>query len=356
MTRLGRSPGENYVHRMSHTKPNLWITGAAGFIGSALAHRLGRLGSHRLVLIDELGTSSKWRNLVPLRYDLYLEREDFLTAFRSGALAQEYPPAAILHLGAISSTTEADAGLLMRNNVGFSQELARFCEASQGRTRLIYASSAATYGDGSRGYQDGTDGIEALRPLNAYGYSKQAFDLWMKARDAFTWAVGLKYFNVYGPNEYHKGDMRSMVVKAHEQIRSEGRVRLFRSHRPEYRDGEQLRDFLHVADAVSMTLHFLKPGTPGGLYNVGTGKARTWLDMMRSLFRTLNLPESIEFVPMPEALQGKYQYFTEAKMDRMRTAGYTAPIASLEDGIAATLPYLEAGGLPLGWADDGVPG
>jgi ADP-L-glycero-D-manno-heptose 6-epimerase len=334
---------------MANKKPILWITGAAGFIGSALAHRLGQNETHDLVLIDELGTTSKWKNLVPLRYALYLEKEDFLREFRSGRLASEYPPEAILHLGAISATTEIDAGLLMQNNVGFSQELARFCEASSGKTRLIYASSAATYGDGSLGYDDGYATIEELRPLNAYGYSKQAFDLWMKNRDGFSWAVGLKYFNVYGPNEYHKGDMRSMVMKAYEQIREHGRVQLFQSHHPNYRDGEQLRDFLHVSDAVSMTLHFLKPGTSGGLYNVGTGKARTWLDMMRGLFAAMQLPEAIDFIPMPAALQGKYQYFTEAKMERMRAAGYTAPMQTLEAGISATLPYLESGCLPLGW-------
>jgi ADP-L-glycero-D-manno-heptose 6-epimerase len=335
------------------------ITGAAGFIGSALAWRLNQLGHENLILVDALGTDARWKNLVPLRYADYVDRKDFL----EGLLAGRYDEAgieAIFHLGAISSTTEADAALLMKNNYEYTKLLAQWCASHPKSTgligkkpvRLIYASSAATYGDGSLGYADDHSIVPDLRPLNGYGYSKQIFDLWALKHGYFdreAGPVGLKYFNVYGPNEYHKGDMKSMVAKAHAQILAEGRVKLFKSHKPEYRDGEQMRDFLHVMDAVDMTLHFLDLNAPSGLYNVGTGHARTWLDMMRAVFTAMGRQPQIDFVEMPEVLRGKYQYYTKADITKMRAAGYTKPIQSLEEGVAAYVPYLDQHERVLGW-------
>ncbi len=336
---------------MSNT-PCYVITGAGGFIGSALAYRLNERGHDNLILVDALGTDARWRNLVPLRYADYFDRNDFLEGLLNGSF-DDMNIQAIFHLGAISSTTEADAALLMKNNFEYTKLLAEWCGAQKetrgAPVRFVYASSAATYGDGALGYADDHALIHDLRPLNMYGYSKQIFDLWAERNDAFEYCVGLKYFNVYGPNEYHKGDMKSMVAKAHAQIKATGKVQLFKSHRPDYQDGEQMRDFLHVLDAVDMTLHFMDPQTPGGLYNVGTGSARTWVDMMKAVFASMGREPHIEFVPMPEVLQGKYQYFTMADNAKIRAAGYTAHIQTLEEGVAAYIPYLEADERPFGW-------
>ena len=333
----------------SPTDRPIVITGAAGFIGSVLAHRLNRLGRTNLILVDALGTDARWKNLVPLRYADYLDRADFLEDLEAGAY-DDADIEAVFHLGACSSTTEADAAYLMKNNFGYTQALARWC-ADHG-ARLVYASSAATYGDGALGYADDHALAPRLRPLNAYGYSKQAFDLWALEHGLFDLPggpVGLKYFNVYGPNEYHKGDMMSMVAKAHAQILAEGSVKLFRSHRPDYRDGEQQRDFLYVADAVDMTLHFLDRNVPAGLYNVGTGTERSWLDMMRAVFASMGREPRIEFVDMPEALRGKYQYHTRADIAKIRAAGYAKPIRTLEEGVAEYVAYLDSERRIEGW-------
>ncbi len=339
---------------MTSPAPCYVITGAAGFIGSALAWRLNQLGHDNLILVDALGTDARWRNLVPLRYADYVDRADFLQALRDG----RYDHAgieAVFHLGACSSTTEADAAYLMKNNFEYTKELAQWCgtqRATGPGARLIYASSAATYGDGARGYADDHARVPDLRPLNGYGYSKQAFDLWALQHGHFDregGAVGLKYFNVYGPNEYHKGDMKSMVAKAHAQIMGTGRVQLFRSHRPDFNDGEQMRDFLHVLDAVDMTLHFLDGRAPGGLYNVGTGQARTWRDMMHAVFAAMGREPQIDFIDMPEVLRGKYQYYTCADIAKIRAAGYAKPIRSLEEGVADYVTFLDAGERIFGW-------
>lgn len=339
---------------MTSPAPCYVITGAAGFIGSALAWRLNQLGHDNLILVDALGTDARWKNLVPLRYADYQDRTDFLEAL----LAGHYDHAgieAIFHLGACSSTTEADAAYLMKNNFEYTKRLAQWCasQSANGRpARLVYASSAATYGDGSRGYADDHAKVPELRPLNGYGYSKQAFDLWALRHghlDRNAGAVGLKYFNVYGPNEYHKDDMKSMVAKAHAQILSTGRVQLFKSHHPDFNDGEQMRDFLHVLDAVDMTLHFLDPRVPGGLYNVGTGQARTWLDMMHAVFAAMGREPKIDFIDMPEVLRNKYQYYTRADIAKIRKAGYDKPIQSLEEGVAAYVTYLDQDERLLGW-------
>ena len=252
-------------------------------------------------------------------------------------------------MGACSSTTEADVTYLARNNYEYSKRLAAWCLDRPRPVRFIYASSAATYGDGARGYRDDHAVVPDLRPLNAYGYSKQMFDLWNLRHGHMDQVVGIKFFNVYGPNEYHKADMKSMVAKAFDQIKESGRVSLFKSHRPDYRDGEQVRDFVYVKDAVDMALHFLGAGTQGGLYNVGSGQARTWVDMMKALFTAMGREPIIDFVPMPEILRGKYQYHTLADLSKIRAAGYAKPIRTLEEGVADYVGYLEAGHKPLGW-------
>jgi len=305
------------------------VTGGAGFIGSAIAWKLNKLGKDQIIIADELGTDEKWKNLVPLRFDDFVHKEDFISMILDREVPFEI--SAIIHMGANSSTTEKDADHLFSNNYLYTQELAKYC--IEKNIRFIYASSAATYGDGSLGFDDDDTKLETLRPLNMYGYSKQLFDLWAKKNNVFDKIVGLKYFNVYGPNEYHKGDMRSVVHKAFEQIRDTGKVRLFKSLKPKYKDGEQLRDFIYIKDAVDMTLFFLDKPNVNGLFNLGTGEARTWNDLVTAIFKSLNKPVNIEYIELPEHLRDKYQYFTEAKMDKIKKAGFNSSIKSLEEGV-----------------------
>ena len=305
------------------------VTGGAGFIGSALVWALNRCGCEHIVVCDRLGTDEKWRNLTPLRFAHYVEADELLPRLQNGALGKFN---FVLHLGACSSTTERDASYLIRNNYEFTKDLAAWSLAN--RTRFVYASSAATYGDGAAGMADDDARLDTLRPLNMYGYSKHLFDLHARRAGFLDRIVGLKYFNVFGPNEDHKGDMRSVVHKSFGQVRETGVIRLFKSHRPEYRDGEQQRDFLYVKDAVAMTLYLAANEKAGGLFNIGSGKARTWLDLARAVFTALKREPKIEFVEMPEAIRDKYQYFTEANLARLRAAGYAAPVTSLEDAVS----------------------
>jgi ADP-L-glycero-D-manno-heptose 6-epimerase len=330
-------------------QPLIIVTGAAGFIGSALAWRLNQAGRTNLLLVDELDKGAKWKNLVPLAFRDYVDKIDFLESIRSGNLDDEEVEA-VFHMGACSSTAEMDAGYLARNNFGYSQALAEWCLDRPRPIRLIYASSAATYGDGRQGFRDDHTLLPSLRPLNPYGYSKHLFDLWNLRQGNLDRVVGLKFFNVFGPNEYHKGDMMSMVAKAFVQVREGGTVRLFKSHRPDYGDGMQLRDFLYVKDAVDVALHFLDPKAPGGIYNVGSGQARTWLDLAGALFRALGREPKVEFIPMPEVIREAYQYSTQAGIAKLRAAGYADPIRSLEESIDDYVPYLENGFRVLGWA------
>lgn len=307
------------------------------------------MGRTNLLLVDELGLGAKWKNLVPLAYMDYADKDAFLVAVRDGSM-DGWDIEAVLHLGACSSTTETDVGFLARNNFEYSKTLADWCLNRAKPIRFIYASSAATYGDGKQGYRDDHALLPVLRPLNPYGYSKHMFDLWNMRRGQLDRVVGLKYFNVFGPNEYHKEDMRSMVVKAFEQIRESGTVRLFKSHRPDYRDGQQLRDFLYVKDAVDMTLFFLDAKIPGGIYNVGTGQARSWVDLATALFRSIGREPKLEFIPMPESIRDKYQYHTRAEMAKLHAIGYESPVMTLEEAVADYVPYLEDGQRNLGWA------
>ena len=304
------------------------VTGGAGFIGSALVWALNRRGCDRIVVCDRLGTDARWRNLTPLRFADYVEADDLLPRLQSGALGKfDF----VLHMGACSSTTETNASFLIRNNYEFTKDLAAWALGQ--KTRFVYASSAATYGDGSAGMDDDDSKLDRLRPLNMYGYSKQLFDLHAKQAGFLNRMVGLKYFNVFGPNEDHKGDMRSLVHKSTAQVQTEGVIRLFKSYRPDFRDGEQKRDFLYVKDAVAMTLHLAASKKAGGLFNIGCGEARTWLDLARAVFAALKRKPKIEFTEMPEAIRDKYQYFTQANLARLRAAGYTAPVTSLEDAV-----------------------
>jgi ADP-L-glycero-D-manno-heptose 6-epimerase len=305
------------------------VTGGAGFIGSAVVWALNRRGCDRIVVCDRLGTDEKWRNLVPLRFADYVEADDLLPRLENGALGQFN---LVLHLGACSSTTERDAGFLIRNNYEFTRDLAAWALTNQ--TRFVYASSAATYGDGSAGMEDDETRLDTLRPLNMYGYSKHLFDLHARRAGFLNRIVGLKYFNVFGPNEDHKGDMRSVAHKSFGQVRETGAIRLFKSYRPDYRDGEQKRDFLYVKDAVAMTLHLAANETAGGLFNIGSGAARTWLDLARAVFTALKREPKIEFIEMPESIRDKYQYFTQANPGRLRATGYTAPGTSLEAAVS----------------------
>jgi len=311
------------------------VTGGAGFIGSNLIEALNKRGESHILVVDELGQDEKWRNLVGLQYADYWEKDEFRFHMRNDSLGETD---VVFHLGACSSTTERNASFLADNNYRFSCELCEWC--LHHKARLVYASSAATYGDGSEGYNDDPEKIELLKPLNMYGYSKHMFDLWAARRGFFDKVAGVKYFNVYGPREEHKGDMRSMVHKAFCQINDSGKVRLFKSDHPDYRDGEQLRDFLYVRDAVAATIFLAENHDANGLFNCGSGKARTWLDMMKAVFAAMRREPQIEFIAMPEALRSKYQYHTEADISRLRAAGYTAPFTSLEDGVRDCIEQL----------------
>jgi ADP-L-glycero-D-manno-heptose 6-epimerase len=303
------------------------VTGGAGFIGSAVIWALNQRGTERIIVVDALNQTDKWRNLAPLRFDDYLEAAAVPHVLERGLFDQV---GLVLHLGACSSTTETDGAYLIRNNFEYTKMLAEW--AIRRRIRFVYASSAATYGALEGELSEGID-LTTLRPLNMYGYSKQLFDLYAARHGYFDHIVGLKYFNVYGPNENHKGDMRSVANKAFHQIRESGRVRLFRSYRPEFADGKQRRDFLYVKDAVRMTLYLAEHNGAHGLFNIGSGLSHTWIDLVQAVFYALGQPVDIEFIDMPEELRFRYQYATCASLDRLRAAGYRDPVTPLPHAI-----------------------
>jgi len=320
------------------------ITGGAGFIGSNIAAALDATGTD-IVISDWIGVDDfKWRNIAKRRlFDIIPPEATgvFLESNR-GKIA------GVVHMGAISTTVEADVDSIVRNNIRLSIDLWTYC--ARENIPLVYASSAATYGDGSQGFLDRfeADYLSQLRPLNAYGWSKNMFDRWVLRAIEIggpqppRWA-GLKFFNVYGPNEYHKGGQRSVAVQLHEQIRERGRVRLFRSDNPNYADGGQMRDFAWVDDCVRIALWALQEqSAPSGLYNVGSGTARTFLDKAKIMFAELGVEPNVEFVDIPATLRGKYQYFTCANMDKLRATGFAQPLTSLEDGLRMYIrDYLE---------------
>ncbi|MHC9543403.1 MAG: ADP-glyceromanno-heptose 6-epimerase [Vulcanimicrobiota bacterium] len=304
------------------------VTGGAGFIGSNLVKALNDRGYYDITVVDHIDRIEKSHNLRDLRYGQYLDKADFRAILKADRLSGVD---GVFHLGACSSTTEPDEAYLLDNNYQYSREL---CEWSMRTgTRFIYASSAATYGDGSKGYSDEDAVTPTLEPMNAYGYSKQTFDLWALRTGALHHIAGLKYFNVYGPYEDHKGDMRSLVNKSYGQVQNSGKIALFKSYRSDYRDGEQLRDFIHVTDAVSVTLFFLDHPEISGLFNCGTGTARTWINLANALFDAMERPRNITFIDMPENIREKYQYHTCSDVTKLRRAGYTEQFTSIEEGV-----------------------
>lgn len=310
------------------------ITGGAGFIGSVLAQELNARGREDIVIVDRVGESIKWKNLRNTKFARYVHADDLfnLSAFCLDDISF------IFHMGACSDTTEMDMDYLMQNNVEYSQKL--FLHAIEKDIPIVYASSAATYGAGEQGYSDEHELIPALKPLNRYGYSKQRFDEWVLKLERWpTHWFGLKFFNVYGPNEEHKEEMRSLVHKAHEQILDSGEVKLFKSHRDEFEDGMQLRDFVYVKDAVRAMIEMMNPekSEASGIYNMGTGKARSFLDLVRATFKALDIPEKIEFIDMPMHLRNQYQYYTQAQMEKFHQSFDGFEFTTLEKAVADTV-------------------
>jgi ADP-L-glycero-D-manno-heptose 6-epimerase len=305
------------------------ITGGAGFIGSALVWELNNRGIEDIIISDHLGNSDNRKILVQQKYLDYYEKEDLRELIKNNSRILS-ETTVIVHLGACSSTMETDASYLADNNFKYSKEVAEF--AVKNSIKMIYASSAATYGDGSLGYKDDEAQIQKLRPLNMYGYSKQMFDLWARKNNLFSKITGLKFTNVYGPNEWHKADMRSLVCKAYDQINETGKLKLFKSHHPDYKDGEQMRDFLYVKDAVKMITHVINSEIYG-IYNIGSGKAETWNNLAAAIFEGMNLKPNIEYIDMPEHLRDKYQYYTKADMTKFKATGYTETPMPLRDAV-----------------------
>jgi ADP-L-glycero-D-manno-heptose 6-epimerase len=310
------------------------VTGGAGFIGSYLVKELEARGMRDIVVCDLLGQDDKWKNIAKRELADILPPDDLPAFLNDNAADIE----TVFHMGAVSATTERDADLIVRSNIRLSMDLWNWCAAND--TALIYASSAATYGDGAQGFagDDTVDGLAKLRPMNAYGWSKHAFDRRVARIVSENgphpphWA-GLKFFNVYGPNEYHKGGMISVALKNFREISDSGKAVLFRSHNPDYPDGGQKRDFVWVGDCVDIALWLADHPSTQGIFNVGTGEARTFEGLARSVFRAMGRDADIEFVETPEAIRDRYQYFTQADMSRLRNAGYSRPSTSLEDGV-----------------------
>lgn len=320
------------------------VTGGAGFIGSNILAQLSEDGRTGLVVCDWLEDGDKWRNIANCELEDVIAPEALFDFLHKNAGQID----AVIHMGAISSTTETDVDLIVRSNIRLTNDLWDWSAVTG--TRLIYASSAATYGDGEAGFDDdmGLDALAHLKPLNAYGWSKHMVDrriarhLSAGGAKPPQWA-GLKFFNVYGPNEYHKGGQKSVVAHIHPDARSGGPVRLFKSHNPNYEDGGQLRDFVYVKDCARVVSWLLETPSVSGLFNLGTGEARSFKDLANATFAALNRQANIEYVDTPEQIRDKYQYFTQAQMDRLRQAGYTQPFTSLEDGVADYVrTYLEA--------------
>jgi len=306
------------------------VTGGAGFIGSVFVAKLNAEGRDDVVIVDDLGTSGKWENLVKRRYVDYLHKDAFLEMIEADCVPFDVD--AVVHLGACSATTERDADYLMENNFHYTAAVADW--ALEKGARFVYASSAATYGGGEKGFSDSDDVTRTLRPINMYGYSKQLFDLKILREKKTGRLAGVKFFNVFGPNEYHKGDMTSVVFKAFHQIRQTGSVKLFKSYRPEYPDGGQQRDFIYVKDCVDVLWWLTNHADVNGIFNLGTGTARSWNDLVQAVFAAMGRPARIEYIEMPEGLRGQYQYFTEAKMDKLRGAGFPVAFQPLEKAVA----------------------
>ena len=308
------------------------ITGGAGMIGSMIAWHLNQIsGRDDLVIVDRQHHPEQWQNLVHRRYAHYLDKDQLLDWLKQAKNID-----AVIHMGAISATTERDFNKLVQDNIQYSQALWSWC--AEHKVPLLYASSAATYGGGEQGYEDDESRTDSFRPLNGYGYSKQFFDQWAlrqvrEGKPVPPQWCGFKFFNVYGPNEYHKERMASVAFHSFNQFREHGTVKLFKSHLPEYKDGMQLRDFVYVKDAAAVVAHFLQNPEHSGIYNVGTGQARAFKDLASAVMTSMDKSPDITFIDMPDDLQGKYQYFTEANMEKVRATGYSQPFHTLEEGV-----------------------
>ena len=313
------------------------LTGAAGFIGSCLLAKLNERGRKDIIIVDHLDDDLKSRNLKGKKFLDYFDKKDFIEHVMTKKLSNDVE--CILHMGACSSTILDDAKYYEENNFKYTQKLAQWC-LDHG-AKFIYASSAATYGDGAMGYEDDHALLKKFKPLNLYGKSKHDFDLWAAKEGALDKFVGLKYFNVFGPNEYHKKEMQSVLLKAYPGVVEEGKMRLFKSYHDQYADGEQKRDFIYVKDAVDVTVFFFDHPDIAGIYNVGTGKARTWNDLAQALFKALGKEPDIEYIDMPVELRDQYQYFTEAQMSKLRSVGYLKPFMEINDSVADYAKYLE---------------
>ncbi len=312
------------------------LTGGAGFIGSCILSRLNSIGRDDIIVVDHLDSESKKANLKNKKFVEFFDKKDFIELVKSDKVSKKVD--SIIHMGACSSTILQDERYFNENNFEYSCILAQWALAR--KINFIYASSAATYGDGSRGYSDDDALLKQYQPLNLYGQSKQKFDEWVLSHQAIDRVVGLKFFNVFGPNEYHKGDMRSVIAKAYEGVVREGKMALFKSYRPEYADGEQKRDFIYIKDAVDVVMFFFEHPHICGIYNLGTGQARSWNDLAAALFAAVGKKVNIEYIEMPSVLHSRYQYFTQAKMEKLRNAGYKKSFYSLEDSVKDYAGYL----------------
>jgi ADP-L-glycero-D-manno-heptose 6-epimerase len=302
------------------------VTGAAGFIGSYLTGFLNRKGFNNLALVDDFTIESKKKNWEGKAYSQLVQREEFINWAQDNAI--DY----IFHLGARTDTTEMDYAVHKKWNLDYSKDVWGLCVSKS--IPLLYASSAATYGNGEWGYNDSHDIVEKLQPLNPYGQSKQDFDVWaLEQKETPPFWAGVKFFNVYGPNEYHKARMASVIIHAFHQIKDKGRVKLFRSHNPDYADGGQMRDFVYVRDVAQMITWLMENQPQSGLYNIGSGKARTFTDLVTAIFTTLDKPVQIDFIDTPVDIRDKYQYFTEAAMQKLTDAGYSQALTGLEEGV-----------------------
>ena len=313
------------------------LTGGAGFIGSCVLAQLNKLGQTDILVVDHLEDGSKKENLKSKKFAQYLDKEEFLQKVLNNQLSKNVT--SVIHMGACSSTLLTDAQYYQKNNFEYTRTLADW--ALQHHVRFIYASSAATYGDGTGGYKDDAATIRRCRPLNLYGESKQKFDLWVLDHQLEDKVAGLRFFNVFGPNEYHKGDMRSVIVKAYDRVAHEGKISLFKSYKKEYAHGEQKRDFIYIKDAVDIVLFFVHNVSVNGIYNVGTGKARAWNDVAKAMFKAVNKPVNIEYIEMPANLKDQYQYFTQADMSKLRKSGYIKKFTELEDAVTDYATYLK---------------
>jgi ADP-L-glycero-D-manno-heptose 6-epimerase len=314
------------------------LTGGAGFIGSCFLWKLNEEGIDDIMVVDHLDGTDKWKNLQGKRFKDYMQKDDFLALVKSGEAPK---PSKVIHIGACSSTTLTDADYFIKNNYEYSKVLAEW--AIDNKAYFMYASSAATYGEGHEGYSDDPGRIPDLKPLNMYGYSKQLFDLWVLNNKLYGKVTGLKFFNVFGPNEYHKGDMMSVICKAYPGIKLDGKTRLFKSYREQFADGAQLRDFVYVKDAVDVMYWLMKHPSKSGIFNLGTGQARSWNDLANAIFTAMGKAPKIEYIDMPESLRPKYQYYTQAEMTKLKKAGCPHKFMSLEEAVKDYVTYLKDG-------------